>query len=316
MILLCIICFLLQLSQIRAYPGSNGDATTGQERIKIKGDQRILTAKMDDTKVDLMDDPKSCQEVKMRDTSSPSGYYQFNINGLRFNVYCHMGEVCNMPGPWTRLAYLNMTDPAQSSCPHALKLYQEGPVRACGRKKGPGCGAIVFPSHKLQYSKVCGQVLGYQYGSTDAFYKNVDSALNGIDAAYVDGVSITHGYPPRKHIWTFAAGLSDKHNIRKGNSACPCASESNQKTPSFVHNDYYCESGNSESRLLSKLFTNDVLWDGKGCSYHEQDCCNKEGWFFKDLGKKISDRIELRVCSDQLASNEDTPVSLYQIYVK
>ena len=323
MILLSICFLLLHLSQIRAHPSSildNDDITTGQERIGM-GDQRISLketnqkAKIDETKVDLMDNPKSCQEVKMKDSSSPSGYYQFTVNGMRFSVYCHMGELCNIPGPWTRLAYLNMTD-AQSSCPQALKLYQEGPVRACGRKKGPGCGSVVFPSHKLRYSKVCGHVLGYQYGTTDAFYKNTNSAMNEIDDAYVDGVSITRGYPPRKHIWTFAAGLSDKHSLRKGNSACPCASDSRQKAPSFVNNDYYCESGSSETRLLSKLFVNDVLWDGKGCSYREQNCCNKGGWFFKDFGKKISDRFELRVCSDQETSNEDAPVSLYQIFVK
>ena len=33
------------------------------------------------------------------------------------------------------------------------------------------------------------------------------SAPCTIDIPYVDGVSITHGASPRKHIWTYAAGL-------------------------------------------------------------------------------------------------------------
>ena len=49
-----------------------------------------------------------------------------------------------------------------------------------------------------QYSRVCGRVIGYQFGSTDAFR----SRLTNIDqVAYVDGISITHG-SPCNHIWT------------------------------------------------------------------------------------------------------------------
>ena len=45
------------------------------------------------------------------------------------------------------------------------------------------------------------RVIGYQFGSTDAFCSNIDQAY------YVDGISITHG-SPCNHIWTYAAASS------------------------------------------------------------------------------------------------------------
>ena len=39
---------------------------------------------------------------------------------------------------------------------------------------------------------------------------------------YVDGVSITYG-TPRRHIWTYASGLSDDGNNNNGVYNCPCA---------------------------------------------------------------------------------------------
>ena len=40
-------------------------------------------------------------------------------------------------------------------------------------------------------------------------------------------------------------------------------------------------------------------------------------WFFRDYGNAtITDYIELRVCGNEAWSNEDTPVQLYEIYVK
>ena len=56
---------------------------------------------------------------------------------------------------------------------------------------------------------------------------------------YMDGVTITYGSNPRKHIWAYAGGLSECHYA--GNLLCPCNTRSYSTTsPSF---DYYCESG-------------------------------------------------------------------------
>ena len=47
--------------------------------------------------------PKSCQEIKDKCPRSPSGYYTL-VSG---KVYCHMEDLCNTSGGWTRIAYLN-----------------------------------------------------------------------------------------------------------------------------------------------------------------------------------------------------------------
>ena len=52
-----------------------------------------------------------------------------------------------------------------------------------------------------------------QFGSPDAFVCHGNCT---IDSRYVDGVSITHGASPRKHIWTYAAGvyeIKEKHSF-------------------------------------------------------------------------------------------------------
>ena len=67
-----------------------------------------------------------------------------------------------------------MTDPSES-CPYGFKLYQHGGVRACGRQSSSvgSCVALKLLADDISYSQVCGRVVGYQYGSTDA----VDSTI-------------------------------------------------------------------------------------------------------------------------------------------
>ena len=48
-------------------------------------------------------------------------------------------------------------------------------------------------------------------------------------------------------------------------------------------------------------------------------CCSAPGlpWFHRDYGNvTTTDYIELRVCGNEPTSNEDVPVSFYEIYVK
>ena len=72
----------------------------------------------------------------------------------------------------------------------------------------------------------------------DAFHGPKD-----INFYYVDGMSITYG-SPRKHIRTYAVGLSDDHSYNGGNN-CPCAKYPGRAPPSFAGDHYYCESGNT-----------------------------------------------------------------------
>ena len=251
----------------------------------------------------------SCNDILKAMPDSPSGYYHINSE----TVYCSMDNLCNAGGGWTRLAYLNMADAAYN-CPSGFKLYQSGSVRACGRPgNAASCVPEIFQPNGISYSQVCGRVTGYQYATTDAF-----EGGGTINSPYVEGVSITYG-SPRTHVWTFAAGA--RQNYNQGNNAhynCPCSTGSLQVTPSFVGNNYYCESGNPNQGISGKLYTADPLWDGHGCGSLEQACCTAPGmpWFYRNFNKTITDYLELRVCSDQSPSNEDSPVGYYEIYVK
>ena len=253
--------------------------------------------------------PVSCKKIKTIQPSSPSGYYHVNSR----NIYCNMDTLCGSGGGWTRLAYLDMSDATQS-CPSGFKQHQSGGVRACGRPvtKSGGCQSVTFPSNGISYSQVCGRVVGYQYGSTGAVTGSSHASHYNINSYYVDGVSITRG-SPRKHVWTLMAGYSDTIST---DSNCPCSQH--QLIQSFIGNNYYCESG-YHGDTQWRLLTADPLWDGKGCGSQEIDCCTAPGlpWFHRNYGSNTTtDNLELRVCGDNGAYYEDSPVLLYEIFVK
>uniref|UniRef100_A0A1X7VVP2 Fibrinogen C-terminal domain-containing protein n=1 Tax=Amphimedon queenslandica TaxID=400682 RepID=A0A1X7VVP2_AMPQE len=267
----------------------------------------------------------SCKEVQEILPESSSGVYLFaspDGNGYR-HVYCHMEELCGLEEGWTRLAYLNMSDPFEQ-CPSELRFYQSGGVRVCGRPFsgsayfGSGsCASVKFPSNGLHYSQICGRVLGYQYGSPDGLHIRFNASKEtNINSYYMDGISITRG-SPRQHVWTLMAGLGDSYFNETYN--CPCNTGSTVSVPSFVGNHYFCESGNSNPNYTQILYTSDPLWDGQGCGTLEGPCCSAPGlpWFYRDYGSnKTNDYIELRICSEESTNNEDTPVHFYELYVK
>ena len=256
--------------------------------------------------------PTSCQKIKNKKPNSASGVYLLATPSGKTNyVYCHMGELCDTEGGWTRLAYLDMSDSAKA-CPSGFKLYESNGTRACGKESNvAGCQSVKFPSNGINYSQVCGRVVGYQYGSTDAVDTTYGTGGNDINSNYVDGVSITHG-SPRQHIWTLMSGVAESQINTCCN--CPCSQGTLTNPQSFIGNDYFCESGGGQGELY--LHTQDPLWDGNGCSPLESNCCSVPGlpWFNKILNSTTTDYIELRVCADE--SDEDVPVSFYELYVK
>ena len=98
-----------------------------------------------------------------------------------------------------------------------------------------------------------------------------------------------------------------------GHYNCPCISSNNnnmQYIPPFVGNHYFCEGAGRNWY--------DLLWDGRRCSFDESPCCNVPGipWFHRDYDSTTTtDYIELRVCADQETTDEDVPVSFYEIYI-
>ena len=175
---------------------------TNMNQIEAKLDQLIARANITDLypPSSLL---HSCEEIKSNWPDSPSDYYIIaDTNGYLRHVYCHMESLCNSSAGWMRVAYLNMSDPTEE-CPPGFRLYNQNETRACGRPAlSPAgyCQSVKFPSYDVSYSEVCGRVTGYQYASVDGIdpYRLQNNNLN---AAYVDGVSLTCGNP-RKHIWT------------------------------------------------------------------------------------------------------------------
>ena len=220
------------------------------------------------------------------------------------------------PGHWFLVAHLNMSDPPQQ-CPSAWREYNTSGVRACGRPATSegSCSSLPIPSYQSKYSRVCGRAIGYQIGSTDAFgFRAIDQPL---DSYYVYGVSITHG-TPRNHIWTYAAGVSEgRYSDQRDN--CPCSNPGhpdNALPPSFVGDNYYCESGNPDNTFVyGRIYTEDRLWDGQQC---EGQCCSNgkyPPWFSVELTNPTTDDIEVRICSGE-GSQDETLVQLLEIYIQ
>ena len=168
-----------------------------------------------------------------------------NVASSMISIYIHEAigvptliSECGGDKLWYRVAYLNMSDPSQQ-CPISWREINVNGTRGCRRpnSSGPSCPATLY-STVLQYGKVCGRVIGYQYGSADAFFNRLNSQQ--LDSHYVYGVSITHG-TPRNHIWTLAAGLTEgEYFLPEVN--CPCAhpdNSQNSAVPSFVGDNYY-----------------------------------------------------------------------------
>ena len=152
------------------------------------------------------------------------------------------------PGQWYRVAHLNMSDPSKQ-CPSSWRKYNTSGVRGCERPatSSGSCPASFYATSR-QYSRMCGGAIGYKIGSTDAFGNHVSSQL---ESYYVYGISITHG-TPRNHIWTYAAGLSERGYHTQSNN-CPCSKPSypyNALPPSFVGDNYYYESGNPTDTFI------------------------------------------------------------------
>ena len=109
----------------------------------------------------------------------------------------------------------------------------------------------------ISYSHVCGRVVRYQYGTPDASLTPPSFDRNRLDSHYIDGISITMGPPPRKHVWSLMAGHSEKLNT---NTNCPCNAGSQASVQSIIGNNYFCESGNPNSTAPTILYSSDPLY--------------------------------------------------------
>ena len=214
-------------------------------------------------------------------------------------------------GLWYKLVSTDMSDP-YSQCPQGWMEESTGGVRGCGRGTvGASCQSALLSSYDRQYTKVCGRAIGYQYGHTDAFAGDP----RNIDEIYVDGLSITYG-SPRQHLWTYAAGVREGPSTYTS-SNCPCSSYPGASPPSFLGDNWYCESGNPDPFHPVSVYLNDPLWDGENC---EGTCCSNgksPPWFSMELSGPTNDTIEARICANEHSdTNEDIFIKIFDIYVQ
>ena len=252
----------------------------------------------------------NCSQILHVNSSAPSGYYTIQApNGSLISVYFDT-EGSNYDGKegWMRVGYLNMSKP-NATCINSISH----PLCDRFNSSSGGCNGTFFNTYGISYQHICGQVRGYQYRIADGIYPNDDNSDDSIDGYYVDGVSITHGSNPRKHIWTYICG---QLQYGTNHQNCPCNSDSEATLPSYVSNDYYCESAQSKNGWPNDVFT-DVLWDGQNCPGIEANCCisSKMPWFLKTLTNSVTDNIEVRLCSSQGYSNKATPVDIIELFV-
>ena len=256
----------------------------------------------------------SCKEILQLYPQSPSGLYWIRGNELQ-QMYCDMERSCKgVAGGWMRVASINMTD-NKSTCPSGLRTLTS-PRRLCATNTDiPGCSSVILQAHGVNYSQVCGKIIGYQQGSPDAF----NTGQNTLETNYVDGISITHRQSPRKHIWTFAAALHEYHS--SPNDVCLCTNTRNTppppSVPTFVGNDYFCDTGSENSNQQFIFYGADPLWDGAGCSEYST-CCewNSPPWFRKEISPSTNDDIEMRLCANESEDNEDINFEMLEIYVQ
>ena len=207
-----------------------------------------------------------------------------------------------------------MSDTTQTSCPGDWELITT-PKRSCGRPANAThtCYSALFRS--FTYSQVCGRIIGYQVGQPEAFVYENKGFPQTIDGPYVDEVSLTYGNP-RQHIWTFAVPIQEINSLPT--NLCPCNDNSLVRVPSYVGNDYFCETGVPTGQTWSYTFyADDPLWDGEGCG-PTSACCtfNNPPWFCKQLPQPTNDDLEIRLCGIMSVNEENTPVELVEIYTK
>ena len=229
-----------------------------------------------------------------------------HILNSEFYPLCKCGVLAN----GRRIAYFDTT--RGDSCPTGLRTVTDTSTRqtACGRTANRGCTSLQF-SPNGTYTNVCGRVRGYQYYSPDVFSTGTDS----IDSHYLHGISITHG-TPRTHLWSYVAGSSEQFITTS--HRCPCARPDptdRSDVPSFVGEDFYCESGFSGINYENRIVWEDPLWDGQGCFASGNQCCNRYGWFHREI-PATSDNIEVRWCADApYTNNEDVLTDQLEIWV-
>ena len=264
----------------------------------------------------------SCAELKEINVDSRSGLYWLRLaNGSIVRVYCDFDQRCSCSGTdrnsseaWTRVAFYDMSD-LTHSCPYNFEVNEAHQRRYC-HTKHDGCTSVFFDTLGITYSRVCGRVIGIQYGEPNAFRPYYRDRSRSLEDQYVDGISLTHGQAPRTHVWTFAM-VEDE--TQSDDEACPCTVSGvsfSGLIPPFIGNNYFCDTGSRKSSR-EVYYLDDPLWDGEGCGA-DSTCCEWQNppWFCRSLPELTQNKLEFRVCTDSPAYDEQLLIDIIEIYIQ
>ena len=269
----------------------------------------------------------SCNNIytKFPETQNKSGHYRIKEKNDYQWTYCRMKTItisgdfistcAGVGGGWRRIVNINIS--AGDNCPGEWRKATESGVSFCrvANDSRYTCSSANFSTNGINYQRVCGRARGYQKGHTLGFFigRQNETATN-IDEYYSSGLSITHSNNPRQHIWSFVSGNSER--IRNyGN--CPCASVALTTTsPSFVGNNYYCETAALYGPDYNRYFFNDTLWDGAGCI--GGTCCDDttQPWFYRQLNQTTQDDIEARICTSGPFIHRSPLIDQLELYIQ
>ena len=241
------------------------------------------------------------------DNSQGSCPFSDTLKSARSNLKADIHQVfldspCGGIG-WTPVVSLDLGNPTHT-CPSPW-IESATPERSCiARNNENNCQGRSFPVSGLTYNRVCGRAVGYTLISPDAFADFIYNHSN-IDLPYLDGVSVTHG-SPRQHIWSFAGGHGFLADLM-ASPRCPCDTVDRAFAPlppAFVGDNYFCDGE-----------YNGALWDGQDCT---TACCtfNSPPWFSVTLPAPSSDPIEVRICADQHAADENVYIRFLELFVQ
>jgi len=233
----------------------------------------------------------SCSNILQKNPTSSSGYYFIrSASGQLRNVYCKMDGCGSSKGGWMRLADFNTS----SNCPKGLKSKTFSGIKTCVRVKDEiGCPTWDYVNLDIPYSKVCGRIQGYMIGTPDGFHryglKNKKQPLSG---NYVDGIGV---FSRKTHIRTFVGGHCNcnfKHKV----------------VPPFVGKDYSCSNPYPKCFKPKEICVDRIIGDSQLCE-------GKFDMFNKNL-KYRNAAISVKICNDQVQSDEDIGLKLVELYVQ
>ena len=158
-------------------------------------------------------------------------------------------------------------------------------------------------------------VRAYQYGSPDCFAAGGDDmdSYGKIDHYYVDGISITHGRYPRKHVWTYAVAWRQYTFGNNGLNTCPSTGHGKAQ-PGFVGDNYFCSSANPGPQWSAKLYQTPLWSNIRG--HCGSDCDDDDLYFCVQLPGPTTDNLEVRICTDEDLNDEDIRIESMDFYIQ